>query len=200
MAFSLKESAMEPHPVKRRPRLLTAALLAAVLLSAAPARGQGPVPSKAADDVPPLPSKKTGDEDPPLPSKKGAPAKQLRVQVTTTSAEVQAGDKVIATVKRGQVLPFTKKADEFYLVTVGGKKGCIKREDVREIDAAAAGAQAQAAEVPPGPAPALIAPEVIRKVKQATLYLRVKLVGGNTLEGSGFFAAGPRLPSSSLTR
>jgi S1-C subfamily serine protease/tetratricopeptide (TPR) repeat protein len=176
-----------------RPRLLTCALLAAVLLSAAPARGQAPAAYRTAEETPPLPSKKTGDEDPPLPSRKATPVKQPRVQVTAPSAEVQAGDKVIATVKRGQVLPFTRKTDEFYLVTVGGKKGWIKREEVREIDAAAGPAQAQAADVPPGPAPALIAPEVMRKVKQATLYLRVKLEGGNTVEGSGFFAAGPGL-------
>ena len=170
----------------RRPRLLPKALLAAFLLSAVFVRGQDPDSSKKKDE-PPLPTKKSKDEDPPLPSKKPPAAKQVRVQVTAASAEVQTGDKVIATVSKGQVLPFTKKTEDYYLVIVKGMKGWIKREEVREIEVTVGG------EIPHGPAPAQIDPETTRKVKQATVYVRVRLANDNTLEGSGFFAAQPGL-------
>src|SRR5262249_3717354 len=98
----------------------------------------------------------------------------------------------VATVSRGEVLPFTKKTDDYYLVTVNGKKGWIKREAVREVEVSAGGPDAWV-EVPPGPAPAVIDKDTARKVKQATAYLRVRLANGNTVEGSGFFAAQPGL-------
>jgi tetratricopeptide (TPR) repeat protein/S1-C subfamily serine protease len=171
-----------------RPPLFGAALLTAFLLSAARGRGQGAEPAKAGGE-PPLPVKKTADEDPPLPSKKAGAARPARVEVKVPSAEVKAGDKVVATVLRGQVLPFTKKTDDYYLVTVDGKKGWIKRDEVREVEAAGGGT----AEPLPGSAPAVIGAETTRKVKEATCFLRVRLVNGNTLEGSGFFGAEPGL-------
>src|SRR5437764_1371993 len=82
-----KESPMNSPPFAWRPRLLRAALVAVLLLSASFVRGQPPVPPKGADEKPP-PSKKAAEEDPPLPSKKPAPAKQVRVAVTAPSAEV----------------------------------------------------------------------------------------------------------------
>ncbi|HEY7428796.1 MAG TPA: hypothetical protein VH682_31490, partial [Gemmataceae bacterium] len=84
-------------------RLLGAALMTALLLSVTQASGQVAVPAKTEDEKPPPSTKKTGDEEPPLPSRKPVPAKQVRIQVTTASAEVQSGDKVVATVERGQV-------------------------------------------------------------------------------------------------
>src|SRR5262249_15628138 len=144
-------------------------------------------------EKPPPSSKKTEDEDPPLPSKKPAPARQMRVQVTVLSAEVQAGDQVVATVSRGQVLPFTKKTDDYYLITVDDKKGWIKREAVREVEVAVGGPDAPAIEVPSGPAPAVIDKETARQVKEATAYLRVRLAHGQTVEGSGVFAVQPGL-------
>jgi S1-C subfamily serine protease len=47
---------------------------------------------------------------------------------------------------------------------------------------------AQAPAPGPGPAPADITPDVVRRVKGATAYLRVKLPGGGVSQGSGFFA------------
>jgi tetratricopeptide (TPR) repeat protein/S1-C subfamily serine protease len=184
---------MKSHCFDWRTRSLRAALMAAFLLSASLAQGQVAVPAKTEDENPPLPSKKTGDEDPPLPSKKPGPAKEVRVQVTAASAEVQAGDKVVATVSRGEVLPFSKKTDDYYLVTVNGKKGWIKREAVREIEVSVGGPDAPTVEVPPGPAPAVIDKDTAHKVKKATAYLRVRLASGKTVEGSGFFAVQPGL-------
>jgi S1-C subfamily serine protease len=176
-----------------RPALFCALWLGAFLLSASLARGQTPPPAKPDDDKPPLATKKTHDEDPPLPSKKPMPGKEVRVQVTADSAEVQTGDKVIATVKRGEVLPFTKKTDDYYLVVVDEKKGWIKREAVREVEVSAGGQDTSAVEIPPGPAPAVIDKDTARKVKQATAYLRVRQSNGSTVEGSGFFAPQPGL-------
>jgi tetratricopeptide (TPR) repeat protein/S1-C subfamily serine protease len=183
---------MKSYGLDRHTRWLGASLMAAFLLSASLAGGQIAVPSKK-DGEPSPPSKKTGDEEPPLPSKKPAPAKQVRVEVTARSAEVQAGDNVVATVSRGQVLPFTKKTDEYYLVIVDGKKGWIQREAVREVEVAIGGKDAPTIEVPPGPAPAVIDRDTTRKVKQATVLLRVRLANDDTLEGSGFFAVEPGL-------
>jgi tetratricopeptide (TPR) repeat protein len=100
---------------------------------------------------------------------------------------------VLATVRRGEVLPFTKKTEDYYLVVVDGKKGWIKREAVREVEVPVRGADAPATEVPPGPAPAAIDKDTAGKVKRATVYLRVRLANGNTVEGSGFFAVQPGL-------
>jgi len=47
------------------------------------------------------------------------------------------------------------------------------------------------AQIPAGPAPATIQPESTRKVKKATVYLKVVMAGGETAEGSGFFAMEP---------
>jgi hypothetical protein len=113
--------------------LLRTALMGAFLLSALLAHGQVAIPPKMKDEKPPLPSKKAEEEDPPLPSKKPAPAKEMRVQVTASSADVQFGDEVVATVVRGEVLPFTKKTEDYYLVIANGKKGWIKKEAVREV-------------------------------------------------------------------
>src|SRR5208283_2528310 len=44
------------------------------------------------------------------------------------------------------------------------------------------------AQEPTGPAPAVIAPATILKVKKATAYLKVTLGNGAVAEGSGFFA------------
>src|SRR5262249_27157003 len=132
-------------------RLLGAALMAAFLLSVSRAGRQVADSSKTEDEKPPPSAKKTGDEEPPLPSKKPVPAKQVLVQVTTASAEVQSGDKVVATVERGQVLPFTKKTDDYYLVIVNGKKGWINREAVREVEVPVRGQDGPASEGPPGP-------------------------------------------------
>jgi tetratricopeptide (TPR) repeat protein/S1-C subfamily serine protease len=170
-------------------RLFGAALLAAFLLTATLATGQVADPAKAKDETPPLPSKKTDDEDPPLPSKKPAPGKEIRVEVTAASAEVKSGDKVIATVRRGQMLPFTKKNDEYYLVIVDGKKGWIKRTAVREVEVTLGKPDGSEVEIPPGPTPDEIAKDTAGKVKQATAYLRVRLANGSTVEGSGFFAS-----------
>jgi tetratricopeptide (TPR) repeat protein/S1-C subfamily serine protease len=183
---------MKCHRLDWRARLLKAALMAASLLPASFALGQPAVPARPEDETP-LPSKKTGNDDPPLPSKKPAPAKKTHVEVTAESAEVQTGDKVIATVRRGQVLPFTRKTDDYYLVSANGKKGWIKKQAVREVAAPVVGKDAPAVEVPPGPAPAVIANDTASKVRQATAYLRVRLAGGKTLEGSGFFAVQPGL-------
>src|SRR5262249_24449230 len=161
-----KEFTMKSHRFGWRARLLRAALVAALLLSALLAPGPTAVPAKAEDEKPPLPSRKTADEEPPLPSKKPGPAKKMAVQVTANSAEVQTGDQVVATVRRGQVLPFTKKTDDYYLVTVNGKKGWIKKEAVREVEAAE-GNDAQANEVAPGPAPAAIDRDTAGNVKKA---------------------------------
>src|SRR5262245_37011929 len=171
-ASSTQEFTMKNHRFESRARLLRAALMAAFLLSASLALGQVAAPAKTEDEKPPPSSKKTADEDPPLPSKKPAPARQMRVQVTVLSAEVQAGDQVVATVSRGQVLPFTKKTDDYYLITVDDKKGWIKREAVREVEVAVGGPDAPAIEVPSGPAPAVIDKETARQVKEATAYLR----------------------------
>jgi S1-C subfamily serine protease/Tfp pilus assembly protein PilF len=154
-------------------------LTAAALLWALPANAQDGGPAQTGDKKPPAPTRKAADGDPPLPSKKPA-----RVEVKAPSAEVQSGDEVIATVRRGDVLPFTRKTDGYYLVTVNGKKGWIRREDVREVGAAAGA---------PPDAPAAIAAETTRKVRQATAFLRVRLANGTTVEGSGFFADQPGL-------
>jgi tetratricopeptide (TPR) repeat protein/S1-C subfamily serine protease len=151
---------MHCHRSDWRASLLGAALMAAALISTTVAHAQG---AKKADD------------DPPLPSKKAAPAKEPRVQVTAASAEVQSGDQVIATVRKGDLLPYSKKTDEYYLVLVDGKKGWIRRDAVREVEATAA-------------LPAVIDEATARRVKQATAYVRVRLAGGATVEGSGFFA------------
>src|SRR5262249_30349698 len=47
--------------------------------------------------------------------------------------------------------------------------------------------------VPPGPAPAVIDKDTAGKAKRATVYLRVRLANGNTVEGWGFFAVQPGL-------
>jgi S1-C subfamily serine protease len=47
------------------------------------------------------------------------------------------------------------------------------------------------AEIPPGPVPAAMNLETVRKVKKATAYLRVKLSGGEVAEGTGFFGLEP---------
>jgi hypothetical protein len=172
-------------------RLLGAALMASPLLSTSSAGGEVTALSRTEDKEPPLPSRKSGDEDPPLPSKKPVPAKEVRVQVPAPSAEVQAGDKVVATVRRGEVLPFTKKTEDYYLVVVDGKKGWRKREAAREVEVPVRGPDAPATEVPPGPAPAVIDKDTAGKAKRATIYLRVRLANGNTVEGSGFFAVQP---------
>ncbi len=175
-----------------RSGLFSAALLAALLLSASLALCQVDPPSRK-EAEPPLPAKKTTEEDPPLPAKKTVPAKEVRVQVTAASAEVQAGDKVIATVSRGEVLRFTKKNEEYYLVIVNDLKGWIKREAVREVEITVGGQDAPAIVIPSGPAPAVIDKDTARKVTQATAYLRVRLANGTTVEGSGFFAIQPGL-------
>src|SRR5689334_5740974 len=100
---------MKSYPFDWRARSLRAALMAGFLLSTSLASSVAAVQLKT--EEPPLPSRKT-DDDPPLPSKKPAPAKPVRVEVTASSAEVRAGDMVIATVTRGEVLSFTKKTDE----------------------------------------------------------------------------------------
>lgn len=46
-------------------------------------------------------------------------------------------------------------------------------------------------QLPQGPAPSQIAPEVLRKVKQATVFLHVNLPNGSAAEGSGFLCAAP---------
>jgi tetratricopeptide (TPR) repeat protein/S1-C subfamily serine protease len=192
-AFPPKELTMQNCHTDWPARLLRATLMAALLLSVSLARGQGAGPARTEEEKPPLPSKKAGEEEPPLPSKKPDPAKEVRVQVTAASAEVKAGDEVVATVRRGEVLPFTKKTDDYYLVLVNGKKGWIKREAVREVEVTAGRQGAPASELPPGPAPADIDKETRRLVKQATAYLRVRLADDKTVEGSGFFAFQPGL-------
>jgi hypothetical protein len=47
------------------------------------------------------------------------------------------------------------------------------------------------AAVPAGPVPAEMAADVVRKVKQSTAYLRVRLPSGELAQGSGFFALEP---------
>jgi S1-C subfamily serine protease len=47
------------------------------------------------------------------------------------------------------------------------------------------------AHVPEGPVPGQIDPGTLRKVKQATVYLRVDLPNGSAAEGSGFLCAAP---------
>ncbi len=182
---------MKRSPSHWRAALLRRALTGALLLSVSLAHGQVAIPPNTKDEKSPLP-KKAVEEDPPLPSKKPAAAKEARVQVTAPSAEVQFGDEVVATVKRGEVLPFTKKTDDYYLVIVNSKKGWIKRESVREIEAGS-GPDAPAIEAPAGPAPAVIDKDAARKVKQATAYLRVRMADGSTVEGSGVFAVEPGL-------
>jgi tetratricopeptide (TPR) repeat protein len=180
-----KEIAMKSYHVKGWAALPRTVFVAAFLLSASIT----PVISWSKADGE-KPAKRAGDEDPPLPSKKSQPTKQVRVEVTAASAEVRTGDKVITTVTRGQVLPFTKKSDEYYLVIVNGEKGWIKKEAVREVEVVS---DTPGIEVPPGPAPAAIDKDRAHKVKQATAYLRVRLADGNTVEGSGFFAVQPGL-------
>jgi len=184
---------MNSHRFDWRARLLGAALMAAFLLPALFAFGQVAVPAKTEDEKPVPPSKKIEEEDPPLPSKKAVPAKEVRVQVKAASVDVQAGDKVVATVSRGEVLPFTKKTDDYYLVIVNGKKGWIARDAVREVEVSAGGQDAPAIDAPAGPAPAVIDKDTAYKVGQTTAYLRVRLANGNTVEGSGFFAVQPGL-------
>ncbi len=166
-----------------RTRLLVAMSLAAVLVSFSVAYGQGPVAGEAKDTK--APARKAADDDPPLPSKKPVAVNPARVEVIVASAEVLAGDAVIATVRRGQQLPFTKKTDDFYLVTVDAKKGWIRRDQVREV----AGTAAEPAPPTIGAAPAVITAETTHKVKRATVCLRVRLANGQLSEGSGFFAA-----------
>src|SRR5690349_21019615 len=48
-----------------------------------------------------------------------------------------------------------------------------------------------AGRIPARQAPATIQPESTRKVKKATVYLKVQMDGGDTAEGSGFFAMEP---------
>jgi uncharacterized protein YgiM (DUF1202 family) len=55
------------------------------------------------------------------------------VEVVAESAEVLAGDDVVAQVRRGQRLTYLKKNGEYYLVLVGGKKGWISSGEVREL-------------------------------------------------------------------
>src|SRR5262249_27746547 len=162
---------MNSHRFDWRPRLLRAALIAALLLTASLPIGRLAVPAQAEDDKPPLPSRKTQDEDPPLPSRKRPPVQKMRVEVTAQSAEVQAGDGVVATVRRGEVLPFTKMKGDYYLVIVNGKKGWIEKKAVREGKVPGGSKDLQAVEVPPGPAPAVIDRDTARKVEQATAYL-----------------------------
>lgn len=47
------------------------------------------------------------------------------------------------------------------------------------------------AQLPQGPKPANLDPDALRKVKQATVYLRVDLPNGSAAEGSGFLCAAP---------
>ncbi len=47
--------------------------------------------------------------------------------------------------------------------------------------------------VPQGPTPAQLDAATLRKVKQATVYLRVELPNGSAAEGSGFLCAAPRI-------
>jgi tetratricopeptide (TPR) repeat protein len=184
---------MHTNCFDRRSGILGVAFLAVLLLSDSYARGQVAPSPKTEDEKPPQSSRKAEDEDPPLPSRKLAPDRELRVQVTAASAEVQAGDKVIATVTRGDMLRFLKKTDEYYLVLVNDKKGWIAREAVREVQVRVGGPEGAIVEVPVGPAPAVIDKEAAARVQRATAFLRVRLANGNTVEGSGFFAVQPGL-------
>jgi S1-C subfamily serine protease len=47
------------------------------------------------------------------------------------------------------------------------------------------------AQLPQGPKPSNLDPDALRKVKQATVYLRVDLPNGSAAEGSGFLCAAP---------
>jgi tetratricopeptide (TPR) repeat protein len=187
------EHTMKSCRFDRQAWLHWAALLAVFLPSASPAGGQAGVAARTGDEKQFLPTRKTADDDPPLPSKQPVPGKEYRVQVTSPSALVQTGDKVIATARWGEVLPFTKKTDEYFLVIVNGSKGWIKKLEVREVEATIEGQNVRAIERPLGPTTAVIDKDTVQKVKNATAQVRVRLINGTTIEGSGFFAAEPDL-------
>ena len=64
---------------------------------------------------------------------------------------------------------------------------------VKEEKAAPEQPVPQQIEIPSGPAPADIAPDMIQRVKKATAYLKVTWGNGTVGEGSGFFAVEPGL-------
>jgi S1-C subfamily serine protease len=71
----------------------------------------------------------------------------------------------------------------------------LPRADTRPADPAEAEAPAPQlpprAEVPAGPVPAQIDPATVSRIKDATVYLRVRLPNGDVAEGSGFFCLEP---------
>jgi predicted Zn finger-like uncharacterized protein len=64
---------------------------------------------------------------------------------------------------------------------------------VQEVKTAPEQPMPQQVEIPPGPPPPDIAPDMVQRVKKATAYLKVTWANGTVGEGSGFFAIEPGL-------
>lgn len=70
-------------------------------------------------------------------------------------------------------------------------KAIEKQDEPRPAPAAPPPPIEPVAKVPEGPVPAQLDPAALRKVKQATVYLRVDLPNGDAAEGSGFLCSAP---------
>ena len=115
--------------------LLFTGFAAASSFSTAAANEPISLPKKQTDDDPPLPGK---DDDPPVPTRRDRERTRVTIEkkaleVTAATADVRAGEEVVAQVRKGEQLELVKARDDLFLVVINGRKGWISAASVKEI-------------------------------------------------------------------